>query len=417
MKHPFRRESQWLLGLSIYMGGWYYQSEAFQIVQLGSVCLLLAAGFLTMVTNNSRPIGISVAEYLLGGAFTFAMLAAFANGNLLSTMYGAMFLLVLVSAALLTRQEDEASIGVVFQRAYLALLVTLLVVQPGELFTSAVGTTARGIGLVRFEPLEMHPNLSGLVYGGGALLFLQSFLTANSRRKKVFSLAVVVICLGVVLAASARASLLALGVTGAVAILLLAGRGSSRARMTLAVSAVVVLGVGLLKADAIANYLTIILDLDSSTRGINSGATGRTDIWRKGIELVFSDPLLLFTGRGVRAAIGFPVESSYINLVLENGLVFGFLIVSTFVVTTWRALSQSIQVGLVNPTLFMGGLMLLFMLTQSIFNRYLLAVGNPFSLLILFLLLRLNLRAIAAPTNAAQASPSRDQLPLNTRNW
>jgi len=421
MKHLIRLTSQWLLGLSIYLGGWYFEGAAFQMVQLGAVGLLMAAGFLTLLAGNSRRIGISTPEYILGGAFTFAMLVAFVRGNLLSTMFGAMFLLVLVSAALLTRQEDEATIGLIFRRVYLALLVTLLVVQSGDFFTSVVGTTERSVGLVRFAPLGMHPNLSGLVYGGGVLLFLQSFLAATGLRQKVFSLAVVVICLGVVLAASARASLLALGVTGVVATLLLAGRGSSRVRMALVVSVFVVLGLGLFKADDIANYLTIILDLDSPTRGVNSGATGRADIWRDGIELAFSDPVLLFTGRGVRAAgpevIGFPVESSYINLALENGVVSGLLIASTFVVTTWRALSKSIQAGLVNPALFMSGLMLLFILTQSIFNRYLIAVGNPFSLLILFLLLRLNLSAIAARTDAAPVLHPQDRLPLHTRNW
>jgi len=420
MKHLFRLTSQWLLGLSIYLGGWYSQGAAFQIVQLGAIGLFLAAGFLTLLAGDTRRIGISAPEYILGGAFVFAMLVAFVLGNLLSTMFGAMFLLVLFSAAVLIRNEDESNIGLIFQRVYLALLVTVLVVQPGDFFTAVVGTTERSVGLVRFAPLGMHPNQSGLVYGGGVLLFLQSFLTATSLPKKIFSLVVVAMCLGVVLAASARASLLALGLTAAIATFMLAWQGSSRIRMALVVAAFVVLGVGLLKADAIANYLTIILDLDSNTRGVSSGATGRTDIWRSGIELVFSDPVLLFTGRGMRAAgpevIGFPVESSYINLALENGVVWGFLISLTFVVTAWRALSQSIQGGVVHPALFMGGLMLLFALTQSIFNRYLIAVGNPFSLLILFLMLRLNLRALVDPTDASTVSPSQDRLQPSTRN-
>lgn len=55
-----------------------------------------------------------------------------------------------------------------------------------------------------------------------------------------------------------------------------------------------------------------------------------------------------------------------------------------------------------NPALFLSGAMLLFALVQSVFNRYLIAVGNPFSLLILLLLLQLNLgpprlRAAALP--------------------
>lgn len=416
MNPLIRLASLCLLGLAIYMGGWYVEGSAFQAVQLGAVGMFIAAGFLALMTGGTRRIHLCAAEYIVGGAFVFAMLVAFVRGNALSTEFGAMFLLVLAAAAVLARQPWVASIDGVFRFAYIALIASVLVVQPSEYLTSVVGTVERSVGLVRFAPLGMHPNLSGLVYGGGSLLFFQHFLATPRLHQKLFALLLSALCLSMVLAASARASLLALGLTGLVAVLLIAWRGSSRSRIALTLSAIALVAIGVFQATAIADYLTVILDLDSPTRGTDSGATGREVIWRDGIDLVFSDPLLFFTGRGVRAAgpevIGFPVESSYINLALEHGAVFGLLIALTFLVTTWRTFGRSFATGVMNPALFVSGLMLVFVLMQSIFNRYLVAVGNPYSLWVLLLLVRLNLGLSWVPSAWAATPSSRDHAPL-----
>jgi len=410
--------SLWLLGLSIYMGGWYVDGPAFQAVQMGSVALFIGAGFLALLAGDTRRIEVSTAEYIVGGAFLFAMLVAFARENTMSVAYGTMFLLVLISAAVLARQPWVSTVERVFRLVYIALIASVLVVQPGDYLTSVVGTVERSVGLVRFTPLGMHPNLAGLVYGGGSLLFFQHFLSSTRSHQKLFALLMSGLCLSMVLAASARASLLALGVTGAVAVTLIALRGSRRARVALTLATIGVMAIGLVKASAIAGYLSTILDLDSPTRGTASGATGREDLWRDGIELVFSDPVLFFTGRGVRAAgpevIGFPVESSYINLALEHGVVLGLLIALAFLFTAWRALGRSFATGVMNPVLFLSGSMLLFALVQSVFNRYLIAVGNPFSLLILMLLLRLNLGPPRLRAASVPPSPWQDRRPPGT---
>lgn len=410
--------SLWLLGLSIYMGGWYVDGPAFQAVQMGSVALFIGAGFLALLAGDTRRIEVSTAEYIVGGAFLFAMLVAFARENTMSVAYGTMFLLVLISAAVLARQPWVSAVERVFRLVYIALIASVLVVQPGDYLTSVVGTVERSVGLVRFTPLGMHPNLAGLVYGGGSLLFFQHFLSSTRTHQKLFALLMSGLCLSMVLAASARASLLALGVTGAVAVALIALRGSRRARVALTLATIGVMAIGLVKASAIAGYLSTILDLDSPTRGTASGATGREDLWRDGIELVFSDPVLFFTGRGIRAAgpevIGFPVESSYINLALEHGVVLGLLIALAFLFTAWRALGRSFATGVMNPALFLSGSMLLFALVQSVFNRYLIAVGNPFSLLILMLLLRLNLGPPRLRAASVPPSPWQDRRPPGT---
>ncbi len=409
MNAPLRFAALWLLGLAVYLGGWYLEGPAFQALQVGAVGLFVGAGALALMSGGTRRTGLGATEAILGSAFLFAMLVAFVRGDTLSTAFGAMFLVVLAAAGVLARQDWVDRVDGVFRRAYIALIATVLAVQPAEYLMSAAGTVEFSVGLVRFAPLGMHPNLSGLVYGGGALLFFQHFLSAPRVHQKLFALALSGLCLSIVLAASARASLLALGLTGAIAAALIFWRGSPRARLALGLAGLGLLVVAALKAGAIADHLRIVLDLDSPTRGTESGATGREDIWRAGIDLVFSDPLLFFTGRGVRAAgpevIGFPVESSYINLALEHGVVLGGLMALTFLVTACRALARSFHAGVMNPALFVSGLMLLFILFQSVFNRYLIAVGNPFSLLVLLLLLRLNLSPSGLRSAARRPHP------------
>lgn len=398
--------SRWLLGGSIYLTGWYYEGPALQASQMGAISLLLLAGFFSALSGDTLRIRPSLVEWLFGIAFLFAMLVAWMTGNLLSTMYGAMLLLVLVAIAFLIRHRGAGELIVVFRWAYVALVGTVLVLESQALFASLSGSVEYGLGLVRYQPLGMHPNLSGLVYGGGALLFFQRCLAAHKRSQKGFALAMVVLCLCVLLAASARAGMLALAVAGSTGITLIALRGSRRSRMSLVLAAFIGLIVILYKWADIKDYLSLILDIDSPTRGVDSGATGRTDIWRSGIELVFSDAALLFTGRGIRSAlpdiIGFPVESSYINLALEHGVFFGSLITLAFVVTACRALQQGLTPGQPRYQLFMVGLMFVFMLAQSFFNRYLIGVGNPYSLWILVLLLQVNLKSISSVTQRSR---------------
>ncbi|MDO9638476.1 MAG: O-antigen ligase family protein [Pseudotabrizicola sp.] len=411
------RLSRWLLGGAIYLTGWYSEGPALQASQMGAISLLLLAGFFSALSGDTLKIRPSLVEWLFGIAFLFAMLVAWMTGNVLSTMYGAMLLLVLVAIAFLIRHRSAAELIAVFRWAYVALVGTVLALESPALFASLVGSVEYGLGLVRYQPLGMHPNLSGLVYGGGALLFLQRWLAAPTRSQKGFALAMVALCLCVLLAASARAGMLALAVAGATGISLIALRGSRRSRMSLVLAALIGVGVVLFNWAAIKDYLSLILDIDSPTRGVESGATGRTDIWRAGIELVFSDASLLFAGRGIRSAlpeiIGFPVESSYINLALEHGIFFGSLITLSFVVTAGRALQQGLNPGQHRYQLFMVGLMLVFMLAQSFFNRYLIGVGNPYSLWILVLLLQVNLSPMATATHRSR-NASRSTLPSHS---
>lgn len=409
--------SRWLLGSAIYLTGWYVEGAALQAAQMGAISLLLLAGVFSALSGDTLRIRPSLVEWLFGGAFLFAMAVAWASDNRLSTLYGAMMVLVLGAVAFLVRHNRADTLINVFRWAYGLLLLTLLILELPELLASLSGHVTYGLGLVRYQPLGMHPNLSGLVYGGGALLFFQWYLAARSGAHKAVALAMAAMCLCVLMAASARAGMLALAVTGLIGVVLVAWRGSGRARTGLVLAAVTGLSLTVLNWTDIRDYLSLMLDIESPTRGVESGATGRTELWQAGVDLVFSGGAELFTGTGIRSAlpevIGFPVESSYINLALEHGLVFGSLIALAFLVTALRALGQGLRTGGPHYPSLMAGLMLLFILAQSVFNRYLIGVGNPYSLWILVLLMQLNLpagpalaRATAHRTRRAPLAPA-----------
>lgn len=396
-----RALSLWLVTLAAYLTGWVPGGGIFQAVQIFSMCLLILACLLALAGGRVGRTGPQAFELILGTAFLVATVAAFLRGNAMSVLYGALFTAVLVSLGHVARDRSMEELFTAFRRAYVGLVFTVLLLQPQEFLASATGTVEREVGLVRFAPLGMHPNLTGLVYGGGALLFVQHALDATRLRTKALSGGMAFLCVGMVLAASARASLLGLAVAAAVGLAVVALRGSVRARQMLAIGAVAGLGLMLLNAPRIGGYLTVMLDLESSTRGVESGATGRTELWEQGVDLIFSDPLGLAFGRGLRStgpeSIGFHVESSYINLMLEVGLVFTVLIVGRIVLLTARTLALPLSRQAGGYLWLFVGLMLTLVLTQSVFNRYLIAVGNPYSLLVLILCIKaeIELRARA----------------------
>jgi exopolysaccharide production protein ExoQ len=156
------------------------------------------------------------------------------------------------------------------------------------------------------------------------------------------------------------------------------------------------------------------LDLESSTRGLESGGSGRVDIWWHGLETLFDDPLTLVLGGGFRSSssdiIGFSTESSYVTILLDNGIFLGFAVILVFWYSPIRALRLSLSQSLDANTLVLACSFLVFLLIESIFNRYLLAVGNPTSLMTLLILFSVAMRArpetAPAPDRAVGAWPS-----------
>jgi hypothetical protein len=233
---------------------------------------------------------------------------------------------------------------------------------------------------LRAAPFNMHPNLAGFVYGG----FLVMAVNSIARRFNFLTPIIVALCLAVMLVASARGGLLAIVLTLAVYVLT---EILWRRRTTAYIS---IIGIGLIILsyvywDKILSYVSEMLELSSEQRGFDSGGTGRLEIWARGFDYLASRSWEIFIGSGMRTAglMGFEVESSYINLAVESGIYLAALILVTFLSVLVNSYRKQARGSAFHRFAFYT---LLFAIIQSIFNRYLIAIGNPFSLFILVIL-------------------------------
>ena len=123
-------------------------------------------------------------------------------------------------------------------------------------------------------------------------------------------------------------------------------------------------------------------------RGIESGMSGRLHTWRKTVELIQDNWIF---GVGFRAHESFIKSSSahngYLATMAEIGII-GFVAIMTFILirqyrlfTSWRIDSSSVVLNVLFP-LSIGYLLI------AIFERYLINIGNPVSLLFLLALMR-----------------------------
>jgi hypothetical protein len=142
------------------------------------------------------------------------------------------------------------------------------------------------------------------------------------------------------------------------------------------------LGALSLNFEGVLEYINDHLELDSDQRGVGSGLTGRSDNWPIILTRFFNDPVGVFLGNGYRSwdvtVEGIETDSSYINLLWEFGVVF----FCTFVLLLlykgasawWR------NSNFVNDTICA---LIVFVIAEAVVARYMLAIGNPASLMLL----------------------------------
>jgi O-antigen ligase len=214
-----------------------------------------------------------------------------------------------------------------------------------------------------------------------------------------------------VLAASSRS-----GVSGLIAAALFAFAAELRfLRGTkLGRGAVTLLVLGGLVAVYLAfssTYLQDILQVNSDTRGVGSGVTGRTDLWAKGVESLTGDPSLAAFGGGLRSSeysvIGFLTENSYITILLDSGALAGSTLILFILLAPFSALRQSRASTAKPSTLIFFPSFFVFLIVQCFFVRYLIGLGNPTALFTLVLLMALSMRTGYQQSLADHPQPRR----------
>lgn len=228
----------------------------------------------------------------------------------------------------------------------------------------------------------LNPNTIGLVS-------VSVLLAAMSIKTLVLRLAVMGPIAWVIVLTSSRTATVA-AVVGLGMIVWLRLRASRRPVLLIAgIGLILVVGVTMAYGDVMYRTLDRSFGLSTADRGISSGATGRVAAWKWTWELFVRNPVL---GVGFRAHESFlKVDSSshngYLATLAEVGIL-GFLgvlfLVARGLYLLWAGsrepgpgFSQSILFGLCVGYLLLAG-----------FERYLINVGNPTSLLFLVSIMR-----------------------------
>ena len=359
-----------------------YKSLSY-IAQMGGVALFVAAALLQLVCGRVPHNSCGAMEIALILAALISAISSSWVVGIYSAQYSLVFLATILSAMVLSRSYSFETVLSVTAVSYVLAIVTSLATQMGE-FLAALQFAA-GSGNVRFRPFGLHPNLTGFVFGAGTLILWGEMRRAGTSRLRFVYMAAVALSLAIVLAASARAGLIAFFSSLVLANLLGMKRVTEKHMLITGFGLVVGVIVFAALGPVMFDYLFDILELGSRHRGLSSGATGRVELWQTGLQFIADRDLLsMLFGTGFRSGefggINFKTESSYITLWIELGLILGTAIAAMIVASGLKRVRASGQGSAITIE---AGRLLLFVAIQSVFNRYLLAIGNPLSLLML----------------------------------
>jgi O-antigen ligase len=278
----------------------------------------------------------------------------------------------------------------VLEGFYWAAILSLLIFVPlsyGMLIQSAM----------KFERLmafNFHPNLLALQLAAYLCVMVWKLMTGGWIMK-VLSGSVGIICIIVIFLTSSRGAVAGIvaGFGFVIGVVLINSVKQNRKR-TLKMGMVVLALLAVLfvvaqnlefTQDAVA-AVDQMLALSTSARGLDSGMTGRVDLWQEVLRVV-KDGSWLF-GHGVRSSdavwsVDPKIDNSYLVILYDMGVV-------PLILITWRFVSMlrgatRTFFGAIDDDqkklALACGMFLVVLLVTSMVERSLFAVGNPFSLL------------------------------------
>jgi exopolysaccharide production protein ExoQ len=243
-------------------------------------------------------------------------------------------------------------------------------------------------GRVRFSPFNNHPNLVAHVFASGIILTFVSYIyDINLLRRKIY-LFFIGLQVVIVIATSSRGAMVA--IVPAIIFVMLHVYGSKFIFNRQVFALCLIFLVWLLASSfgrqtstiTAGEWLLDIFEVNSEYRGLDSGGSGRLELWPIVLEKASATIQSTLIGNGYRSwsieHFGFSIDNSYINLFWE----FGFVVALTLILVLLR---QCWLIAASPRSIISTGALgvLVFILVDSIFARYLIGIGNATSLLAL----------------------------------
>jgi exopolysaccharide production protein ExoQ len=358
-------------------------------IEIASVCLLFASGLMGFVGNARRDRALRPFELVYFCVVLFSFFGYLYSPDEYTLQITLIASVAGVACALLSRSVSLKLIIQSATYAYVAMTATVFSVYFPAIL-SILNAHSANRWLLRLQPFALHPNLAGFIFGAGVILMMYGAATASNIVGSLgFSFMAALTSL-IVISCSARSSLLALLVALAVTSIPLLRHLPRRGKQLLIGAYAATAACVALFFEPIWRYLIVILELDSDTRGLGSGGSGRFGMWSKGLDLLTTSPTRAFFGGGLRSAdyerIGFFTENSYLTIFLESGVIIGAALIATIILGLLLSYRRLNTVGrMASADRIAVFALLAYAIVESFFNRYLVAFGNPVSILLLIL--------------------------------
>lgn len=368
-------------------------SEYGTLAQLAAVMLIIGATISVLVTK--RHLAFKFEPALIFWILVVAMpvqsaMVGLFRGTFYQVSYALIFMLMAFSCRVLVVWYGAKVIIYSYLIAAAIMASLCLAFELSDL-DNALAVTMTDRGLFRFSPFENHPNLTGHIFGLAAVISFGSLLVPHRKVIKFSIAAVGLISLLFVLASSSRGGLFAAIISLGLILTIWAKDNfferNNRWPLIVMLFIFISFSVGLLLQSDIWFYLTELLQLDSTTRGLDSGLTGRTAAWPAVFNKVLEDAGAVFWGFGFRswdtwAEGDLAIDNSYVELIHDFGYPIAVLFFIQFLMSI-RCFAAPRRIYSV-AYIIVGAAF--FALAESIVTRYMVGIGNPASLFIMFLL-------------------------------
>jgi hypothetical protein len=245
--------------------------------------------------------------------------------------------------------------------------------------------------LDRFSFVNLKTNLLAFLLIGYLWVMVWKFRTGEWRMR-VLTGAVSMVCMVMVFFASSRAALVGsfAGCCFGIGMALMkAGKDRRKqlARRIILTIAVLLVSLFLVRSSSwfynVSEFVDQVLAITEPSRGIGSGFTGRLGVWSTTVSTLSDGSWL--TGKGLRSSDSlYPmIDNSYLVILYDLGVFPLILITWRFLSILWRAAKAYFRAGDKPQQQFClaCGLLMVVLLVTNVSERYLFAVGNPYSLL------------------------------------
>lgn len=315
----------------------------------------------------------------------------------------------LVSAKIILINENLEKILKDYFNAGVVSIVAFIAVFPSS-FQGSLSSSGRLSGGY------FHPNLIGFImlgYIGSQIWMLNRSIQSGAKKLQVsLHLILLIVTFFLLFESKSRGSILAfLGSLSIVTILLIVKRvikkasfkenkrdksNHSRELTICFISLILVLAIYLIYSQinlpnlsaAIEAYLDESLALSNSGRGLNSGLSGRTDTWTELLKNTSLYQFLVGTGYRTSSEIYGDVDNGYLVGLYEMGLIPFLIIILKHTSNIFKFSHKYILLNDKNTESI--SVAVVFLTTGLLINcfvaRYLIGIGNPFSLLCIFFL-------------------------------